>query len=151
MSSIVKRSAWPFNDMPGLFNDFFSRDLWNWGLENNSSTNTTIPAINVKETNENYEVELAAPGMEKKDFKIELNGNMLTISSEKQGEWEDKDGERYSRREFSYQSFQRTFQLPKDVVDEDKIEAKYDNGLLKLVIPKREHAKQKPPRMIEIV
>jgi HSP20 family protein len=148
--SIVKRSSWPLNDMQGLFNDFFSRDLWNWGLENNSSTDTTIPAINVKETKDNYEVELAAPGMDKKDFKIELNGNMLTISSERKNEWEDKDGERYSRREFSYQSFQRAFQLPKDVVDEDKIEAKYDNGLLKLVIPKREHAKPRPPRMIEI-
>jgi HSP20 family protein len=95
-------------------------------------------------------VEVAAPGMDKKDFKIELNGNMLTISSERKNEWENKDGERYSRREFSYQSFQRTFQLPKDVVDEDKIEAKYDNGLLRLVIPKREHARPRPPRTIEI-
>ena len=148
--SVVKRSGWPFSDMPGLFNDFFSRDLWNWGLENNSSTNTSIPAINVKETNDHYEVELAAPGMEKKDFKIELNGNMLTISSERQSEWEDKEDERYTRREFSYQSFQRSFQLPKDVVDEDKIQAKYENGLLHLTIPKKEHAKQRPPRMIEI-
>jgi HSP20 family protein len=88
--------------------------------------------------------------MEKKDFKIELNGNMLTISSQRQNEWEDKEDERYTRREFSYQSFQRSFQLPKDVVDEDKIQAKYENGLLHLTIPKKEHAKQKPPRMIEI-
>ena len=148
--SIVKRGGWPYSDMPGLFNDFFSRDLWNWGLENNSTTNTSIPSINVKETNNHYEVELAAPGMEKKDFKIELNGNMLTISSERQSEWEDKEDERYTRREFSYQSFQRSFQLPKDVVDEDKIQAKYENGLLHLTIPKKEHAKQRPPRMIEI-
>ena len=148
--SVVKRSGWPFSDMPGLFNDFLSRDLWNWGLENNSSTNTSIPAINVKEANDHYEVELAAPGMEKKDFKIELNGNMLTISSERQSEWEDREDERYTRREFSYQSFQRSFQLPKDVVDEDKIQAKYENGLLHLTIPKKEHAKQRPPRMIEI-
>lgn len=148
--SIVKRNGWPFSDMPGLFNDFLSRDLWNWGMENNSTTNTTIPAINVKETNDHYEVELAAPGMEKKDFKIELNSNLLTISSERQNKWEEKEDERYTRREFSYQSFQRTFQLPKDVVDEDKIEAKYENGLLHLTIPKKEHAKQRPPRMIEI-
>jgi len=148
--SIVKRNAWPFSDMPGLFNDVFTRDLWNWGVENNSTTNTTIPAINVKETNDHYEVEVAAPGMEKKDFKIELNGNMLTISSERENKWEQKEDERYSRREFSYQSFQRMFQLPKDVVDEDKIQAKYENGLLHLTIPKKEHAKQRPPRMIEI-
>jgi HSP20 family protein len=148
--SILKRNGWLYNDMPTFFNDFFSRDLWNWGLENNSSTNTTIPAINVKETNDNFEVEVAAPGMTKKDFKIELNGNMLTISSEKQNEWQENENEKYTRREFSYQSFQRTFQLPKDVVDEDKIQAKYENGLLHLTIPKKEHAKQRPPRMIEI-
>ena len=148
--SIVKRNGWLFNDTPTFFNDFFARDFWNWGLENNSSTNTTIPAINVKETNDNFEVEVAAPGMTKKDFKVELNGNMLTISSEKQNEWQENENERYTRREFSYQSFQRTFQLPKDVVDEDKIQAKYENGLLHLTIPKKEHAKQRPPRMIEI-
>jgi HSP20 family protein len=148
--SIVKRNGWLFNDTPTFFNDFFARDFWNWGLENNSSTNTTIPAINVKETNDNFEVEVAAPGMTKKDFKIELNGNMLTISSEKQNEWQENENEKYTRREFSYQSFQRTFQLPKDVVDEDKIQAKYENGLLHLTIPKKEHAKQRPPRMIEI-
>jgi HSP20 family protein len=148
--SIVKRNGWLFNDTPTFFNDFFAKDFWNWGLENNSSTNTTIPAINVKETNDNFEVEVAAPGMTKKDFKVELNGNMLTISSEKQNEWQENENERYTRREFSYQSFQRTFQLPKDVVDEDKIQAKYENGLLHLTIPKKEHAKQRPPRMIEI-
>lgn len=148
--SLVKRNGWLYNDMPTLFNDFFSRDFLDWGLGNNSSTNTTIPAINLKETNDNFEVEVAAPGMTKKDFKIELNGNMLTISSEKQNEWQENENEKYTRREFSYQSFQRTFQLPKDVVDEDKIQAKYENGLLHLTIPKKEHAKQRPPRMIEI-
>src|SRR3954454_14681199 len=148
--SLAKRNGWLFNDMPTLFNDMFTRDLWNWGLENNSSTNTTIPAINVKETNDNFEVEVAAPGMTKKDFKVELDGNMLTISSEKQDEWRNSENERYTSREFSYQSFRRTFQLPKDVVDENKIQAKYENGLLHLTIPKKEDAKQRPPRMIEI-
>ena len=148
--SIVKRNGWLFNEMPTLLNDVFKRDLWNWGLENNSSTNTTIPAINVKETNDNFEVELAAPGMNKKDFRIELNGNMLTISSEKENQWQDTENEKYTRREFSYESFQRMFQLPKEVVDEDKIQAKYENGLLHLTIPKKEHAKQGPPRTIEI-
>jgi len=146
--SIIKR-----NEMfPGLnlFDDFFSRDVWNWGLNNNSSTNTTIPMVNVKETNENFEVEMAAPGMNKEDFKVELDGNLLTITSEKNQENESKDGERYSRREFSYQSFQRSFQLPKEVVDADKIEAKYENGVLKLVIPKNEKAKPRPPKTIQI-
>jgi HSP20 family protein len=106
--------------------------------------------VNIKETNDAFDVEVAAPGMKKDDFKVELDGNMLTISSEKTDEANEKEGERYSRREFSYQSFQRTFQLPKDVVDSDKIEARYENGLLHLVIPKKEEAKQRPPRMIQI-
>jgi HSP20 family protein len=146
--SIIKRNE----IFPGLnlFDDFFSRDLWNWNLNNNSSTNTTIPLVNVKETNENFEVEMAAPGMNKEDFKVQLDGNLLTITSEKNQDNEVKDGERFSRHEFSYQSFQRTFQLPKEVVDADKIEAKYESGVLKLVIPKNENAKPRPPKMIQI-
>src|SRR3982750_278969 len=129
-----------------LFDDFFSRDLWNLGNNSHSTTNTTIPAVNIRETNENFEVEMAAPGMTKNDFRIELDGNQLTITSEKSEQKEEKDGEKYNRREFSYQSFQRSFQLQKDVVDADKIEAKYENGVLHLVIPKKEEAKQKPPK-----
>jgi HSP20 family protein len=137
-------------NMTNLYDDLFSRDLWNWGLANNSSTNTTIPAVNIKETAENFEVEMAAPGMRKEDFRVELDGNNLTISSETRNENEMKEGDRYTRREYSYQSFQRSFTLPKNVVDVDQIGAKYENGVLHLLIPKREEAKQKPPRMIEI-
>ena len=88
--------------------------------------------------------------MTKNDFKVELDGNVLTISSEKSHQKEDKGDERYFRKEFSYQSFQRIFTLQKEVVDIDRIEAKYENGLLHLMIPKREEAKQKPPRLIQI-
>lgn len=135
-----------------LFDDFFNRDLFNWGNSNYSQSNTTVPAVNIRETSEQYEVEVAAPGMSKKDFKVELDGNMLTISSEKTQEQEENGNseERYFRKEFSYQSFQRTFNLQKNVVDIDKIEARYENGLLKLMIPKKEEAKQKPPKQIEI-
>jgi HSP20 family protein len=136
--------------MTNLFDDLFSRDLWNWGLANNSSTNTTLPAVNIRETAENFVVEMAAPGMNKEDFKIELEGNQLLISSEKKAENKMDEGERYTRKEFSYQSFQRSFTLPKDVVDVDQIQAKYENGVLQLLIPKREEVKQKPPRMINI-
>src|SRR5215212_5262281 len=107
---------------PTVFDDLFKRDLWNWGLSNNSSTNTTIPAVNIRETAENYEVQVAAPGMKKDDFRVELDGSTLTISSEKKDHREEKEGERYARKEFSYQSFQRTFQLHNDVVDVEKIE-----------------------------
>ena len=148
--SIIKRNGDLFPAIPGFFNDFLTRDFSNWGLTNNSNTNTTIPAVNIRETSENFIVEMAAPGMKKEDFKIELDGNMLNIHSEKENQYEENDGEKYSRKEFSYQSFDRTFQLPKEVVDSEKIEARYENGILKLLIPKREEAKQKPPRTIRI-
>jgi HSP20 family protein len=139
------------NQWPLLFDDFFNRDFFDWGLSNYSDTNTSIPKVNVKETKDNFEVEVAAPGMNKNDFKIQLDGNLLSISSEKSDRREENnEDEKYSRKEFSYQSFQRTFTLPKNVVDADKIEAKYENGLLHLVIPKKEEAKQKPPKQIQI-
>ena len=149
--SLMKRNGNLFNSFPSMLNDdFFTRDLFNWGLTNNSNTGTTVPAVNIKETANAFEVEMAAPGMTKNDFKVELDNNVLTITSEKNIQNEEKDGEKYSRREFSYQSFQRTFTLQKEVVDADKIEARYENGVLHLVIPKKEEAKQKPARMIQI-
>ena len=148
--TIVKRNGNLRNGFPTLFDDFFNRDIFNWGLSNYSDTNTTIPAVNIKETNDNYEVEVAAPGMSKKDFKIMLEGNVLTISSEKTQEQEDNKDSRYASREFSYQSFSRTFTLQKDVVDTEKIQASYQDGVLHLLIPKMELVKQKPPRTIEI-
>ena len=148
--TLANRNGSMLHQLPMLFDDFFNRDLFNWNASNFSDTNTTVPAVNIRETNDNYEVEVAAPGMNKEDFKVELDGNMLTISSEKQRQDEDKQEGRFYRREFSYQSFQRTFNLKKEVVDIDKIEAKYENGLLHLVIPKKEEAKQKPPRLIQI-
>ena len=135
---------------PTFFDDFFNRDLFNWGNLNFSETNTTIPAMNIKEKGDTYEVEVAAPGMSKKDFRVELNGNTLSIGSEKSADNESKDEQNYSRREFSYQSFHRTFELQKDVVDVDKIQAKYENGLLHLLIPKKEDVKQKVPRLIQV-
>ena len=148
--TLVKRNGNLLNPLPLLFDDFFNRDLFDWGNSNFSDTNTTIPAVNIKESADHYEVEVAAPGMTKKDFKVELDGNILTIRSEKSSQSKRKDDDRYYRKEFSYQSFQRTFNLQKEVVDIEKIEAKYENGLLHLLIPKKEEAKQKPARMIEI-
>jgi HSP20 family protein len=135
--------------VPMLFDDFFSRELFNWGNSNFSNTKTTVPSVNIKETSESFEVEVAAPGMEKKDFNITLDGNLLTISSQKEHRSQNTE-DNYTRREFSYQSFHRSFELPKDVVNEEGITAGYENGVLHLTIPKREEAKQKAPRMIEI-
>jgi HSP20 family protein len=148
--TLVKRNGNVSNyTMPSILDDFFTRDLFNWGSDT-INTGSSLPKVNIKETAEAFEVEMAAPGMDKKDFKIELDGNMLSISSEKQNEQQQKEGETYSRREFSYQSFYRTFHLPKDVVDANGIKAKYENGLLCLTIPKKEEARQKPTRLIDI-
>ena len=149
--TIVKRNGNLQNHFPTLFDDFLNRDIFNWGLSNFSDTNTTIPAVNIKETSDNYEVEVAAPGMTKKDFKVVLDGNTLTISSEKEIQKEQNEDVRYSRREFSYQSFSRTLTLQKDVVDTENIQAKYEDGVLHLLIPKKEQAKQKQPKLIEIL
>ena len=146
--TLVKRNG-RSNITPSIWDNFFNRDLFNWD-SNYATTGYSMPAVNIKETPESFLVEMAAPGMEKKDFKIELDGSALTISSEKQNESEEKEGENYSRKEFSYQSFYRTFHLPKEVVNADKIKATYENGLLRLEIPKREEAKQKPVRLIDI-
>ena len=148
MATLVKRNG-RSGTVPSIWNNFFNDDLFNWE-RNFATTDNSLPAVNIKETPDTFLVEMAAPGMEKKDFKIELDGSALTISSEKQSESEEKEGENYNRKEFSYQSFYRTFHLPKEVVNADKIQAKYENGLLRLIIPKREEAKQKPVRLIDI-
>ncbi|MEP7267826.1 MAG: Hsp20/alpha crystallin family protein [Saprospiraceae bacterium] len=98
----------------------------------------TVPAVNVVENHKNFEMTLAAPGMEKNDFKIELDSNVLTISSEKEDIVEDK-GDRYSRKEYNYASFRRSFTLPESV-SKDKIDAKYENGILKVKLHKKEDA-----------
>lgn len=148
--TLTKWNSSLFPSVPRLFDDVFSRDLFNWSNNNYSLTNTTLPSVNIRETNDGFLVEMAAPGMTKEDFKIELDNEMLKISSEKQMQNEEKDGERYTRREFSYQSFERSFNLPKSVVDSGKIKAKYENGLLQIQIPKREEAKALPPRQIAV-
>lgn len=148
--TILKRNGNLLNNFPILFDDLIRRDIFNWGSTNYSDTHTTIPAVNIKETSDNYEVEVAAPGMTKQDFRVQLDGNSLTISSEKASGNERNDDVRYTSREFSYQSFSRTFNLQKDVVDTERIQAKYEDGVLHLMIPKKEQARQKQPRLIEI-
>ena len=137
------------NQMPSLFDRFLENDLFDWSNRNYSNTNTTLPAVNIKEDEDGFEVEMSAPGLDKKDFKLELNNSVLTISSEKKVENETKEGQQFTRREFSYQSFSRSFTLP-ETVEGEKIVAKYENGILRLSIPKKEEAKPKPVKQIEI-
>ncbi len=146
--SLVKRENYQ-PTWSNFFNDFLSRDLFDWNNQNYSLTNTTIPSVNIKETGDQFEVEMAAPGMTKKDFNIELNNSVLTISSEKQTENETREDKNVTRREFSYQSFSRSFALPA-IVETDRITAKYENGILHVNIPKKEEAKPKPLKQIQV-
>ena len=146
--SLIKRENYS-PTWPGIFNDFLSRDWYDWSNQNFSLTNTTIPSVNIKENENEFVVEMAAPGMTKDDFNIELNNSVLTISSEKQTNNQSKEGENVNRREFSYQSFSRSFTLPV-IVETDKISAKYENGILRVNIPKKEEAKPKPLKQIKV-
>jgi len=137
------------NQLPSMFDRFFEGDLFDWSNRNFSLTNTTLPSVNIKQNANEFTVEVAAPGFEKGDFKLEVDHDLLTISSEKKVENETKDGEQFTKREFSYQSFSRSFTLP-NTADGERIEANYDNGILRIIIPKKEEAKPKPSRVIEI-
>jgi HSP20 family protein len=137
------------NQLPSIFDRFLEPEFLNWSNRNYSETNTTLPSVNISEGEDGFEVEMAAPGFEKNDFKIELNHDLLTITSEKKVDKENKEGQHFTRREFSYQSFSRSFTLP-DSANGDKINATYENGILKVMIPKKEEAKPKPPRQIVI-
>lgn len=107
-----------------------------------------VPSANVAETPKEYMIDLAAPGLERKDFKVEINNHTLTVSSEKKEEQkEEKNG--YSRKEFSYSSFSRSFSLPENV-KEGSIDAKYQDGILKITIPKKEVTVTKPAREIAV-
>lgn len=128
--------------LPVSFDDFFKpwRELMH-GLDGTRSwASFTVPAVNISEDKESYNLSMASPGMKKDDFKIDLEGNVLTISAEIEEEKEKKD-EKLRRKEYSYSSFSRSFNLP-DTVNRNKIEATYKDGVLKLKMQKKEDAKK---------
>ena len=141
LPKLMNRTSWP-----NLFDEFFNDSLMprfiNW------ETGQNLPAVNISEGKDDYKIELAAPGMGKEDFKISLDNNVLTISSEKEIKNETKD-ENILKREFSYSSFSRSFNLP-ETVNGEKIKASYTDGVLNITVPKKEEAKIKPVREIKI-
>jgi HSP20 family protein len=149
MDSLVKRhSIAPL--VSTLFDDFLSKDLMDWSGKNFSTMGSSLPSVNLKETDKKIEVELAAPGLKKEDFKVEINNNMLTISSEKEEEHEEKrKKDNYYRKEFNYQSFSRSFSLP-DYADESKINANYKDGILHVEIAKKEGSPKPVAKTIPI-
>ncbi|WP_276498536.1 Hsp20/alpha crystallin family protein [Pontibacter litorisediminis] len=144
------------NAMPtrSVFSDFFSdvdrffeSDLWGFPSRVGPQMMANVPATNIRENEQDYAIELAAPGMQKEDFNIDVHDGMLTISSEKEEEKKDEQ-ENYTRREYNYSSFTRSFRLP-DAVKEEDIKASYKDGVLHVTVPKRGN-KEKPSHKIRI-
>jgi HSP20 family protein len=132
------------NTFPNLFDTFFN-DIDR--MEKPSFSNT-LPSVNVVENDEKFRIELAAPGLTREDFKVNVHEDVLTISSEKKTE-DAENKENYTRREFGYASFKRSFNLP-ETVDSDNIAATYNEGILNVTLPKKEEAKPKEPKTIEV-
>lgn len=152
--TLIKFKRRPFGNLMtrDLFDmeDFFDNRMWNTGLMQTDFWNgkTMEPALNIKETDDHFEIELAAPGFTKKDFNITIEDGMLNITAEKEMSEEEKE-EDYTRREFNYTSFERSLLLP-ETVKEEAIKAKYADGILKFNLLKKEEAKKRPPKVIEV-
>jgi HSP20 family protein len=148
--NVVKRNQHGLGNFPAWTS--FIDELFNEELSNvkniNFNNGMTAPKVNIKESVDAYTLEMAVPGFKKSDFIVDLENETLSVSAEIKNEEERKD-DNYTRKEFSYASFKRTFVLP-ETVEEDKIEARYTDGILSLNIPKKEEAKPKPARTIEI-
>lgn len=136
--------------MPSVFDDFFRpwNGFFDEGNGNLWGRTMNIPAVNITENKNDYLVSMAVPGMKKDDFKIDVEGNMLTISSEKEESKEEKD-KKFTRKEYNYSSFSRSFTLPEEV-NKEKIEAKYDDGVLKISLPYKEGAKMLSAKHIAV-
>lgn len=139
--SIVKRSNVLF---PSVVNEFFRPD-WFGGSENYQ---VAVPAVNIRESELDFQLELAIPGRKKEDFNIEVDKDVLTVSAEQRAE-DTVQVENYTRREFSYSAFKRAFTLP-ETVNVDAVNATYEDGVLRFVLPKKQEALPKPKRLIEI-
>jgi len=133
-------------NFPTLFDDFFKpwREWFDMGWDKVS----TVPSVNVTEADKEYKISVAAPGLQKDDFKVNVDGNMITISAEKSTRSEEKE-EKFTRKEYNFTSFSRTFTLPDNVMA-DKIEARYENGELMLMLPKVVDEKVSTHKKIEI-
>ena len=148
MTTLKLRNSNPtnrFNRFPqasDLFSDFFNT------ATNYDINKTEVPAVNILENDESFKLEVAAPGLTRENFKISVDNDIITIIGEKKSESNDQN-EKFTRKEFSFTSFQRSFSLP-DFIDVDAIGATYEDGLMKIVLPKKEEAKQKGPKEIKV-
>lgn len=146
---IIKRNNAFSPSVNSAFNHFLTDDFLNWPAANAQKKWQNLPPVNISENDESFKVDLAAPGFNKDDFKLELDNNKLSVSAEHKSDKEGKT-ENFSHKEFIQSSFTRTFHLPENKVAEGDIKANYENGVLSLSLPKKEEAKRQAPRKIEI-
>ncbi len=130
-----------------FFDEAFTKEFFNWDDKNFAANGGTLPSVNVRETDKEYFIELAAPGLKKEDFKVEMKNDMLTISAERKDEKEEMRGD-FTRREFNYSSFCRSFYVP-DLAEKNKVDAKYEDGMLTIMMAKKMLEEPKP-KFIEI-
>jgi HSP20 family protein len=134
------------NYVPAYWDDFFNDRFFN--QLKSTTCNGSNPAVNISEDDKGFTIEVAAPGIARKDFNIEIENEVLTISTE-QKESKEEQKQNFLRKEFNYHTFKRSFQLP-DTIDQEHIEATHEAGILKLSLPKKEEEVQKAPRQIEV-
>lgn len=137
--TFIKKHSGVNNSFPALFDDLFAKELFDFTpAKSFSNFAKNVPAVNILETEHEFKIEVAAPGVKKDDFKVEFEDGMLTISSETKQEQENKDKNgKYTRREFSFSSFKRSFTVDEETIDTEKMEAKYENGVLNIHVPKK--------------
>ena len=149
MKTLARTTEHGMPMISALLNDFFNEQWFDSSLSNWKSAGSTLPAVNICEKNDSFVFKVAAPGLKKENFNIELDNEVLTISASPENGLPEGDVQ-YMRKEYSYQSFQRSFSLPKDKVNGEKISARYTDGILFIEVPKKEDAKLKPARQISI-
>lgn len=138
----VKRNNLPETNFSDILDDFF-----NWNT-NSLYSRASSPSVNISENKEDYTLEVAAPGFKKSDFNVHIDNDLLTIEATREESKNDNE-KNYTRREFSFSNFKRAFTLP-DVVEGQKADAKYDDGILSVTLPKKDEAKVKPVKQINI-
>jgi HSP20 family protein len=146
MNALKPNPFFPAKTLTGIINDVFNRGFYD--MEGNELANT-MPSVNISETNDKFSIELAAPGLQKSDFNLVVDNDQLVISATKEQKNEQSEEGKWTRKEFNFTSFKRSFTLS-DKIDAEKIQAEYTDGILKVILPKKEEAKVKPTKTIDI-
>lgn len=146
MNTLKPNPFFPAKALTGIINDVFTRNFYD--VEGIDFANT-MPSVNISESNDKFSIDLAAPGLQKGDFNLVVDNDQLIVSASKENNKEQSEEGKWTRKEFNFTSFKRSFHLS-DVIDTENIHAEYIDGILKVTLPKKEEAKVKPSKVIDI-